>query len=650
MEQPESTASIVDIPPAVSRRATAPFATTTNNNNHHRPSLSPQTSAPVRTTHTSNSVPTLRFPRPQGNRQLTNWVSSSQPDIMSPTNLQDDAPLSSSVADLGYEFIGTDGESQGESAMSSYDHASELADDVQSLADTDTGTDAYTNDVDTDSSDEEDDAEDHILGESNTGTAHAHEEDHESDMEIMADLSLEHPTELFAPGSAHISRPSSVSDNSHDDPILERALSAAELARERAAAKAAEQPKEKGVDAKSKTWIHRSSTGGFSLREIYEETVNRVKHDSAFRRLLQRITIGFVLLSLGYMITPSHIGLLSSKNTTISTVPVASVAPISTEIVVSTSTVTATVTSTKTTSNALQTTTSPSKSVASVPSDADLRARPPPYSASLHSRNEILLKVPPQYKSAWISKQAVMISVSRGASDISSKSTKITPVDEGFLIEVALEEAHGILDVSIATTRKPKINETFHVSFGRYMFVDAFDAGKQLMKGFAQTVVDTVNGTTAWVEETCIPAFDLISKQASLSESIMQSLRDAVSAALDIPTQLVKDAKQTLTKERVFQAETELLRQAQDVRSEVALVLLKGQLSSKLWWLKVRGQTAEYERYLAAAEPYYQKRLAEAADASRVRGEIAKKGIRAWRKQERREARRSFWKSSEGGS
>jgi hypothetical protein len=568
---------------------------------------------------------------------------------MRPTNLQDDAPLSSSVADLGYEFIGTDGESQGESAMSSYDQASELADDVQSLADTDTGTDAYTNDVDTDSSDEEDVDEDHILGVSNTGTAHAHDEDHEADMEIMADLSLEHPTELFAPGSAHISRPSSVSDNSHDDPILERALSAAELARERAAAKAAEQPKEKAVDAKSKTWTGRSSPGDFSLWEAYEDMVNRVKLDSTFRRLLQRIVIGVVLLSLGYAITPSNIGLLSSKNTTISTVPVASVSSISTEIVVSTSTVTATVTSTKTTSNALQTT-SPSKSVASVPSDADLRPRPHPYSASLHSRNEILLKVPRQYKSAWIAKQAIMISVSRGASDISSKSTKITPVDEGFLIEVALEEAHGILDVSVATTRKPKINETFHVSFGRYMFVDAFDAGKQLMKGFAQTVVDTVNGTTAWVEEACIPAFDLISKQASLSESIMQSFRDAGNAALDIPAQLIKDAKQTWTKERVFQAETELLRQVQDVRSDLALVLLKGQLSSKLWWLKIRGQTAEYERYLAAAEPYYQKKLAEATDASRDRAEAAKKEIRAWRKQERREARRSFWKSSEGGS
>ncbi|KAI1862547.1 hypothetical protein JX265_009261 [Neoarthrinium moseri] len=650
MEQPEPTAPPVDIPKAVSTQATASSPSNNASSHHHRRAPPAPT---TRSATTSNSVPSLRFPRPAGNRQLTNWVSSSQPDIMRAMNFPDDAPLDASITD-GYEVIGTDGESQSESAEAYDTQASEPGDDVQSLADTDTGTDAYTNDVDSDSSDEEEDdnheefAMEHTAEFTEHNAAQSDGEDHEIDM-TYSERSLEHPTELFTSGSPHLSRQASLSgQDDHTGHTLQQARSSYEhLVNPNS--ETIKRPR-KVTETTHEHSKADTSAEGKSFWRICKEMSTRCRHD----RTLQMRALWVATLVISYSLV--HSILLSDGTTSqskmLSTVPVASVSSVSTsstvDFVVSTSTVTSTVTATRIQSHALQTTSS-SRGLANIPSHADLVMKKKLCSADTVGRNEILLRVPEQFKASWLAKQAVMISVSRGLADIPSESTKITSVEEGFVIEVPLAEAHGILDVSLATTRKPKINETFQVNFGRFMIGDAFDAGKQLMKGFAQTVVDTVNGTTAWVEETCIPAFDMMAKQASVPDSIMHGLREASSNALSLSSQISDQFKKAFTEERMRQAETELLRTAQDVRDDVALGLLRGQLSSKLWWLKVRGRTAEYEQYLAAAGPYYEQKQAEAAQASRARAERVREEVHARRRKEKREGRRSFWRAGEGG-
>ncbi|KLU89064.1 hypothetical protein MAPG_08041 [Magnaporthiopsis poae ATCC 64411] len=87
----------------------------------------------------SASVPSLRFPKPQGSQRLANWISSSSPDIMS-------QPVSGLAVDddamAEFEMINTDGET--ESIGSSVDLVAErLArpDDMVSLASTDNTND-----------------------------------------------------------------------------------------------------------------------------------------------------------------------------------------------------------------------------------------------------------------------------------------------------------------------------------------------------------------------------------------------------------------------------------------------------------------------------------------------------------------------------
>ncbi|EXF81237.1 hypothetical protein CFIO01_07209 [Colletotrichum fioriniae PJ7] len=117
------------------------------------------THSPAASTTLSSSELTLRFPRPQGNRQLASWISSSEPDIMTPSEAPEDvAALSEST----YEFINTDDESQDgrgteAESLSSFDYA--RPDDVHSLAGTE-HTEDMTNQSDTDSQDSEDAAQD----------------------------------------------------------------------------------------------------------------------------------------------------------------------------------------------------------------------------------------------------------------------------------------------------------------------------------------------------------------------------------------------------------------------------------------------------------------------------------------------------------
>ncbi|KAI0184639.1 hypothetical protein EV127DRAFT_350010 [Xylaria flabelliformis] len=473
---------------------------------------------PPYTEELSDSVLSLRFPRPAGNRQLSNWISSSSPDIMQPGSVPDVDP---SLTELGYDIIGTDGESQAESVASSFDY--QKSEDIQSLAGTD---------VDTDSSDDED------------NTLH---ETTISDATIVEHV--EHPEDTIAAET--------------------------------------------------------------------EETLD----------MLSTVPVASVPI-----IVPS----ISAKTTYSVTTPTptSSQAP-----------------------NALQTASSSNglmfipfgkdntqTSVATIPLSTAV------CSAELSGRDEIIIKIPQSIKSSWLAKDAILIAVSRGLQDI---PTKVSSVDEGFLIQVPLKEAHGVLAVTIATTHKPHINESFRINFGTYRFTEALDAGKQLVRGFAQKVVDTVNGTTSWVEDTYIPALDVVSKQvcgqtASVSESVLHGLQEATDTILAIPNRVIAQIQQSLDtraiRRRVSQLQLELAREKDNVRDELGMAMLRSRVNSRLLWLKLQGKTEEHGRYLSKVEVFLKEEHARIESARAERTARTKKQIRAWHERDRPVASKGqFW-------
>ncbi|KAI1099170.1 hypothetical protein F4804DRAFT_337502 [Jackrogersella minutella] len=648
MEQPGPSIP-TDIPTAVPR--SSPDSATPNHNHN----TAAETSQPNSLDHISNSVPTLRFPRPLGNRQLTNWVSSSSPDIMQPENFPDDDP---SLAELGYDVIGTDGESQAESTASSLDY--QRPDDVQSLAGTDTGTDIDTNDADTDSSDDEEEDEEvttlddaALIGTISstiveyTGDA----DDEDADVETLANQSLENPTDFSQHGITRL-RPVSLSDQLD----MPEALSAIrnELTRDTVTS-------EEHIE--HKLFTHDQNKQKDSSSEVYRSTLRYIQGHRRLLVVLSGLTIFYSLAIAGkyFLFNPPTPRVLS-------TVPVAAVSsaagpsPVGNSMLTSVTTPTLANTQTQ---KALQTGSSSPSSLMFMPFGKDKTqtdiAQPvqqPICSAELYDRNEIMVKIPQDVKSAWLSRDAILIAVSRGIYDI---PTKVSSVEEGFLIEVPVEEAHDVLAVSIATIWKPKVKETYHVDFGRNKFIGALDAGKQLVKGFAQKFVDTVNGTTAWVEETYIPALDVMSKQvcsqtSSVSDSLLQGLKDAGNAILDIPShlasQITTQVKSNFNSDNIarrrHQVQLQLAREAQDLRDELAVRYLSAQLRSKLWWLRVQGKTEDYQHYLSKAEVHLKERVADAKATRQERAERVKKQIRSRRKHEHHGKRSSFWRKGTG--
>lgn len=549
---------------------------------------------------------------------------------------QDEAPLDASVDDLGFEFIGTDGESQSVSATNSDEHhMAELVDDVHSIADmTDaTGTDAETNEVETDSSD--DDGEGDWHDQYDTAEPSTITDSHALDMESMADRSLEHPTELFPRASLSAEHLEHHQDEAVQDQGANQHL------------------------ADIKTEMHRGGLSGPAKKKKKKTTT----------------TFGWVFdrrESLKLFILGASVQLFSCfiywfwapyyQGCELSTVPVAAVSSLGpqtlAETLVATSTVPTILTSTSTaTLNALQTTNLENSLPFPFGKEKAATIESEPIvifcSAEAHGRNEILLKVPQRIKSAWLARQAILISLSRGGQDISPGSTKVSSVDQGFIIEVPLKEAHGILDVAIATTKKPKINETFQVNFGTHILGDAFDSGKEFMRDFMQTLVANVDDTAAWAEGACIQAFETVSGRFSAEvptvPDLMQRIKEVAAARASMVVNAKKFLEQESASVRFHQAEAELRRLTLDAGDRLRLRVLEAQLSSKLWWLKMRGQAEERQRYLAAAESYYREKAEAASRASQSRAEMMKKEIKVQRGPGWRQARRLFRQRGEEG-
>ncbi|KAI1739836.1 hypothetical protein F4680DRAFT_420219 [Xylaria scruposa] len=620
-------------PPSQSSSSTSPQSTPRIANSEPSPE-------PLHTEELSDSVLSLRFPRPAGNRQLSNWISSSSPDIMQPGSVPDVDP---SLTELGYDIIGTDGESQAESVASSFDY--QKSEDIQSLAGTD---------VDTDSSDDEENTLNETMISDATVVEHIEYAEHATAAETesldMLDRSLENPTSLSLSNFSPFTSVSYLDHlRTHEPSAVIRGQPSA------------------GEDGS--LMEQEALTGPLTVEESAHSGPLPPKTPRD-RGILQMITIylhekrrALAVLSSLFLIYSLALGtkfLLSSSSTPreLSTVPVASVPIIVPSI--SAKTTYSVTTPTPTSSqmpNALQTASS-SNGLMFIPfgkDNAQTNVATAPLStaicsAQLSGRDEIIIKIPRSVKSSWLAKDAILIAVSRGLQDI---PTKVSSVDEGFLIQVPLKEAHGVLAVTIATTHKPHINESFRINFGTYRFTEALDAGKQLVREFAQKVVDTVNGTTSWVEDTYIPALDVVSKQvcgqtASVSESVLHGLQEAADTIFAIPKRLMAQIQHSLDTKtilrRVSQLQLELARETDHVRDELGMAVLRSRVNSRLLWLKLQGKTEEHGRYLSKVEIFLREERARIKSARAERAARTKKQIRAWHERDRPVASKGqFW-------
>lgn len=200
-------------------------------------------------------------------------------------------------------------------------------------------------------------------------------------------------------------------------------------------------------------------------------------------------------------------------------------------------------------------------------------------SVQIHSPTELLVAVPGRNKAVWLAHGAINIEVHRGDEYL---KTKISSVDEGVLVELPPKDAYGVLNVSVVTTRRPKINETFEVDFGKTPVAEAFEAGLRLLRHTVKKLSAGVNEASRLVEDKYAPAIE-------------QTLETALGHTVDTLNRATNNAREHIVRH---------LKSAERLRKEADLSILQAQIASRLWWLKMQGKSEEHAEYHRKASQF----------------------------------------------
>ncbi|CAI4219036.1 unnamed protein product [Parascedosporium putredinis] len=179
-------------------------------------------------------------------------------------------------------------------------------------------------------------------------------------------------------------------------------------------------------------------------------------------------------------------------------------------------------------------------------------------------------------------------------------------------------DAYGVVNITVVTTRKPKVNETFEIDFGKGLFDQALEYGVHVVQDIAETISSSLNGASA---ENLVPdalrwAEDLGSRA---KDSVLQSCK-TVEDYLDTANEHV----QQVFHDGPTQVKAEWDRRVLDVQEEAKIALLKAQINANLWWLKFQGKTEERKDYLHKARRFMRSTMDEielardSAQASKV--------------------------------
>lgn len=258
-------------------------------------------------------------------------------------------------------------------------------------------------------------------------------------------------------------------------------------------------------------------------------------------------------------------------------------------------------------------------------------------SVQLYSSTEILIKIPAGTKESWLAKGAIDIDVFRDGNLIPSR---LSTVDAGILVQIPFKESHGVLNVSIITTRKPKINETVAINFGTPRLYEILDAAKFALHSVAQKVGATADEAFKSIDQnygSILTSADeqLMGKAVSWWDAIQGTRKTAQMYSVQIAQDTYNKVKgsihmdgagfsfnsgsATMLFKETQQKIRNQLQRAEDVREDAGLALLKAQISSKLWWLRVQGKSEQYEDYERLARNFMVNKHAQVVQDRKVR-------------------------------
>ncbi|RDA94533.1 hypothetical protein CP533_2765 [Ophiocordyceps camponoti-saundersi (nom. inval.)] len=548
--------------PSVSRRD---LPSTTKN------ALPPQTFPPSTT---ASSEPCLRFPRPQGNRHLANWVSASDPDIMLSVSVSaDDIGLAGS----SYELInGTDSESQdGNYTESVADSVGSLeprrSDDVHSLDGTE---DTYDGDS------LPGDDESPFAQPGKQGTGHSADEARSRESLEYTQHSLGTPS-IITPDTSRLlpKPPNDVGGEYEENDVI-------------------------GLD------------GPLTVSE-------RLAHLCRFCAQICQCLIleGLPTMALTCIIL-ALITTLFSPHVQNVTSPASTVAPIAT-----TASPAPLIASTVQATTRSRPHPSPSGGMGLISLDDDeaddwlLGPKKQRISFSPMTHTDILVHVPADVKQNWLAKNCLAVSAIRQGHQVETTSS---PVDEGILLRFPRKEAYGVVDLSLEATCRPRVQRLIEVHFGKGVMEEALEMTRNLAHDISYLVP-----AAAQEAERCLEgakrSLGAVSDSfgnslLSLSDGLFKKLGSAVAGARQSVEDGAKEAMDRLRvaseglPQRATERATDQLRQ---VQNRLQLTLLRAQVSAKIWWLGATGRKEEHDDYRRKAADFLSKKFAAVHEARR---------------------------------
>lgn len=225
-------------------------------------------------------------------------------------------------------------------------------------------------------------------------------------------------------------------------------------------------------------------------------------------------------------------------------------------------------------------------------------------SAEILGDREVLIRIPTTTKLAWLNHEAFSVNVTRDETTVDTERAYTS--DDGIVLLLAKHDAYGVLNVSIITTKRPRVNETFQVDFGisKAQFVHAMFAS--LPKMDIQTLVASWSGmgnSTAMHISRAVSALSRLTGQATnhtlaFSTASQQCAKAWSLGAVKGSAILVKEAKLQLDEaERVLVSKTKI----GNLQAAMQRGIVRAQVQSRLVWLAMQGKKQEYQRYEAAA-------------------------------------------------
>ncbi|TVY47944.1 hypothetical protein LOCC1_G002643 [Lachnellula occidentalis] len=295
-----------------------------------------------------------------------------------------------------------------------------------------------------------------------------------------------------------------------------------------------------------------------------------------------------------------------------------------------------------------------------------------PCSAEILGDREILIRIPSATKLSWLTKEAMSVNITRGNETVDTERAYSS--DEGIVLLLPKKEAYGLLNISVITTRKPRVNETFQVDFGTF----ASQTWQALMDKMWSVFPEEMHLVDPAIFGNLRSSFDEMTEEArSQSQSawsIMEEARrlamEQASSAGEGITNIAKHwsleaAKRSaiLSKEigiQISDAEATMLKQLNHMQDPFKNGIFKAQVQAKLMWLKMQGKEEEYKEYAKAAFEATHSEDAETKTAKLCKGtraEQKKKRSDNWAKKdaERLARKAARWealaakKASKGG-